>query len=398
MIQDTLGEWKPFAVREPSSPAEPERPVEPADAPAGTAWREDGLAQEFLAAGNLTVPGQGTRPADCGDYLPLKYCPSCGEPHAFERTCGNRSCPSCSTVWMGEHAEKGTVRLTAAREVEPDGYRRRLAHIVVSAPEGALGTITEYEKGKRRAYQLAQEHGVRGGVVIGHAYRVTDEAKRLFGALKDAGEVDCGLWRWILTEREGDWRSAVYFSPHYHIVGLVEDLAESSPESDGGWVVSRIRSLERHHLTKLKPYEDVYGLLYYLLSHATYDPEASQHALRWFGTLAYNQFNPESLADWKVSVIRRLARNARDERLDEAYEHRCDEEECQGVLAPITEAAAHLQRPEWCEEIGREKERRLVAASKWFYGEVIPPPGRQHPRSRAQADVVLDELVGHREP
>ena len=373
------------------SPQSPPEPAEPADAPASVGWDEGDL--DYLADGALTVPGQGDRPEDCGDYLPLKYCPNCGEPHVLERTCGGRRCPSCHTVWMGEHAEKATVRMAAARESADEGIRRRVVHVVVSPPEGEIETTGGYQRGKKHAQLLAKRHGVRGGAVIGHGYRVKEDTVSRFRSLKDDGEIDGGLWRWILTERSGDWRTAVYFSPHYHIVGFAEDVQESSPGEDNGWIVSRIRSVERHHLHRSAPYEDLYGLFYYLLSHCSFDTDDSQHAVRWFGNVAYNQFSPEHLSDYKESVVRRMSRLARDEKLPSEYEHRCEEDDCETVLVPIMEAPDQLQVAEWCDSIGREQQRRLVAAVDWFYGRVIPPPGKQHPRSEAAAEEALAALL-----
>lgn len=394
--QETIGDWAAFRVLPETydSPPEPATPAEPAEAPEAVGWPEEEV--DYLADTALTVPGRGDRPKDCGDYLPLKYCPVCGEPHALERTCSGRRCPSCSTVWMGEHAEKATVRMAAAREAADDGWKKRVVHIGVSPSEGEIETTGDYQRGKKHAQKLAKEHGIRGGAVIGHAYRVTNEVKKAFRRLKEAGEVECGLWRWILEERPGQWREAVYFSPHYHIIGFAEDVAASSPADDGGWIVSRIRSVENHNLTKQKPYDDLYGLFYYLLSHASFDPEDSQHAVRWFGNVAYNKFSPEHLPDWKESIVRRLARAARDEKLPDEYEHTCDEEGCHATLAPITEAKDHLRNPGWCDSIGRETQRRLLTAVDWFYGNVVPPPGKRHPRSEVAADDLLDELVAGR--
>jgi hypothetical protein len=91
-----------------------------------------------------------------------------------------------------------------------------------------------------------------------------------------------------------------------------------------------------------------------------------------------------------------MARKVRDETLPEEYEHRCDEEECEGILAPIMEASDHLQDAEWCDKVGSEKQRRLMVAVDWFRNDVHPPPGMQHPRSGAAADEVLEELVDRR--
>lgn len=163
-IQETLGtSIRGYALRD-STPTPDAPRVETADAPDGMGWTEDEM--DYLADSSLTVPGRGDRAPGCGDYLPLKFCPVCGEPEMLEKRCKQRSCPACHTLWMGDAAERATVRIVAARESEPDGIDRRAVHVVASPPEGAIETTGAFESGARTAHQLAREHGIRGGVVV----------------------------------------------------------------------------------------------------------------------------------------------------------------------------------------------------------------------------------------
>lgn len=390
-LQETFGEWNAFAVREETRDG-PARPAEPADVPAGMGWSEDEI--EYLAASSLTVPGRGERSEGCGDYLPLKFCPSCGEPEMLEKRCKQRTCPACHGIWTGEAAERATVRLTAAREAEADGLERRAVHVVVSPPEGEIETTGAFERGVRRAYELAKEHGVRGGTVIPHGYRVKEATKAAF---REANP-EMGIWRWLLEEREEDWRTLTYYSPHFHVVGLSGDVSASSPEEDGGWVVSRIRTLEEHNRRHVSTYEDTYGLFYYLLTHASFDPAGQSHVLRWFGSLSYRSFSAaEALPEWKVSQIERLARTVREDSGLEAPDYECREDECHGLLEPTyRNARERLADPEWCAEVGREKERRLGLAADWLANQRRPPPGLKHPRTQGDAREALDVMYEER--
>jgi hypothetical protein len=392
-LQDTLSSAHadaPFAVRA-LEPVEPERPAEPADLDESLGWSESEI--EYLAGGGLTIPGRGDRSEGCGDYLPLKFCPKCGEPELLEKRCKQRTCPACESLWTGEQAERAAVRLVAAREAEPDGLQRRAVHAVASLPEGEVETITQFRRAGKEAYALAKEKGVRGGVVVPHAYRVNDDVKAAFREV----EPEMGIWRWLKDERPEDWRTLVHFSPHFHIVGLAEDVAASDPDADDGWVFKRIRTLERHNWRREAPYEDVYGLLYYLLTHASFDPAESRHVLRWFGSLSYNSFSTDEVADWKVSVIERMVRLQRENARVAPVDYECREDDCHALLEPTyRNARERLDEPEWCDRVGKESVRRLQVAADWLAGMDTPPPGMRHPRTQGQGREALDKMYALR--
>lgn len=393
-LQDTLSSAHadaPFGVRVLEESEEPARPAEPADVADGLGWSESEI--DYLAENGLTIPGRGSRSEGCGDYLPLKFCPNCGEPELLEKRCKQRTCPACESIWTGEQAERATVRMVAAREAEPDGLARRAVHAVASAPEGSIRTVVQFHRGAKRAYELAKEKGVRGGVVVPHAYRVNEDVQAEF---REA-DPDMGIWRWLKDHREGEWRAAVYFSPHYHIIGLAEDVAASDPGSDDGWIFKRIRSLERHNRRRASSYEDVYGVLYYLLTHASFDPAESRHVLRWFGSLSYNSFSVGEIEDWKVSQIERMARLQREDGMVEPPEYECREDECTALLEQtFRNARERLDEPEWCDRVGKEKRRRLQLAADWLAGLEQPPPGLKHPRTQGAGREALDVMYERR--
>jgi hypothetical protein len=253
----------------------------------------------------------------------------------------------------------------------------------------------DWEKAKQKAYDLAKEKGISGGVLIPHGWRVEEDAKAVWRVKKDAGDVDCGIWRWV-REHDRDWRSLTYWSPHFHILGLGADLGESDPVNDDGWVFSRIDSFDRFRITDPDAYRPMFKAANYLLSHVGYEQESGKQAIRWFGSLANNQFSIEDqLTDWEQSAVDRITEKVAGYSVedDEDDEKTCDEEGCEGQMSPIWSAFDRLADPDWCDSIGREKHQRLVAAFEWAIGDRRPPPGLKHPQTQAQADEAFESIL-----
>lgn len=390
MLQDTLGSREgAFAVREETHD---ELRAEPLDVEPAGEWPED---IEVMADTSLTIPGRGDRPGDCGDYLPLKFCPECGSEHMLQHRCKGRRCPACEGIWTGERAEAATVRLQAARLAEPDGFRRRAIHAVAS-PESLGTSLDAFRRGASRAHELAQEHGIRGGAVIPHAFRVKEEVKAEYRSGVEKGEIrGIGIWAWLKEEREQNWRTSVYYSPHFHIIGLCEDMEESTPERDDGWNLKNIRPLTPVDGAKdSDAHSDMYGAFYYLLSHLSFDPEASNHSVRWFGETAYCNFSAsEALELQEELTLESAVEELREEASGNEESHTCEEGCGDTVLESIREARRQLENERWCNEIGSEQQARLLAAWRWVAGEERPPPGLKHPPSKADAGEALEALV-----
>lgn len=359
-------------------------------------WPEE-MDVSFYADTSLTIPGQSAPPGDCGEWKPMNFCTSCGEVHIGQRRCQRRLCRECWLTWRGDRAASVTHRLAGARRAA-DGANKRLSHVVASPPAGEVRTLTQWERAKREAYSLAKEKGIDGGVMIPHGWRVREEAKALYREMKEAGLVDGGIWQWV-RESDRDWRNLTYWSPHFHILGLGADLGASDPESDGGWIFSRVDSFERFDLKNEKTYLPMLKASSYLLSHGAFEVESGKQMIRWFGSLANNQFvADEQLADWEQSVIARnvqaVAGRDLDEESSEEDERRtCDRDGCDGSLAVIYDAGTRLCDPEWCDRIDREREHRLAAAFEWVIGEVHPPPGLKRPQTEKAAEEALETLV-----
>jgi hypothetical protein len=367
-------------------------PREP-DASAGR-WQEE-LDLESYAESSMTLPGQGETGPNCGVWKPADFCDECAEVGFAPNRCERRSCPNCDGEWTRQRAVGATVRIQAKRHTEPKDVSRRVVHVAVSPPEGSITTLTDVYDGYRDAYGLAKRQGVRGGVAVFHGFRVREAVQEEF---RDA-DPNMGVWRWIRTERDEDWRSLTYWSPHWHVIGLCRDLDEDNPEEQGGWVVRRMPTKfdSMDSLTDRESYDDVVGAVRYLMSHATFEAGTSRDCVRWFGELATTKFSPEQeLSEGALSTVERVTEEvvgAGDDRGDgHAEEEPC--EECGArSRSPIFDAGLALQNPSWCEEIGRENERRLKAAFEWVIGERLPPPGLKRNSSGEEAEEALTWLV-----
>lgn len=390
MLQDTLGSREgAFAVREETHDV---ARAEPLDVVSTGEWPED---IKVMADTSLTIPGRGDRPGDCGDYLPLKFCPDCGGEHMLEHRCKGRRCPNCESIWTGERAEAATVRLQAARLAEPDGYSRRAIHAVAS-PEDLGTSVGAFWRGAAKAYELGREHGIRGGAVVPHAFRVKAEVKAEYREGVQNGEIrGMGIWKWLKDERAQNWRASVFYSPHYHIIGLCKDMVESTPEEDDGWILKNIRPLEAvEGAEDSEAHDDVYGAFHYLLSHLSFDPEASNHSVRWFGEMAYCNFSASEVLELREELaLESAVEDLRDESIGKEEPHTCEKGCGDTVLESIREARRLLENERWCNKIGSEQQARLLAAWRWVAGEEAPPPGLKRPRTEGDAQEALEALL-----
>ena len=367
-------------------------PAEPVEDEPGR-WQEE-MEYSVFANSSMTLPGEGEEGPNCGVWKPAEFCDNCAEVSMAPNHCGRRSCPNCDGVWTEERAVGITKRTSAARHVEKAGIDRRVVHAVMSPPEGEIRTLQQVYDGYREAYRLAEQKGVRGGVAIFHGFRVKSEVQEQYRA----ADPDMGVWRWLLDVRPESWRSLTYWSPHWHIVGLCREFEADEQDEQDGWVARRIRSFAPHTgLRDREAYDDLVGGVRYLMSHATFESGTSRDCVRWFGELATTKFQPEEeLSEGSYDVIDRVVREVvgSDDGDGEGPEE-SEECECCGSRSwsPIWDAGAALADPGWCDRIGRDAERRLVAAFEWAIGERLPPPGLRHATCEADAEEALAELL-----
>lgn len=357
------------------------------------AWSSTSAGEPF---GEWELPGMGDPAHDCGEWSAVAFCDEHGHVNYRSHLCGRRECPRCwSTQWAQERTVSVVSRLAAARYAVEDGLGRRVVHAVVSPPEDSINTIEGFYGGRSDALDLAKAHGIRGGVTVAHGYRVLDEVIDEYREL----DRDVGLWRWV-RENDEPWREQVYWSPHYHIIGLSRDTKPGDSEADDGWVFKKFRSLEAYEgLRDRDAYDDMAGAVRYLLSHATYPTAENRQAVTWFGSLHGTNFNPETeLSDGAWSVIQRVSEEVVGTSLeDDDQEGRgedreeCQREGCESRVHDIWSARMFLdQYPDvW----DRERRERVRAAYEWTAGLVHPPPGLKRPSTVEEAEETLNVLV-----
>lgn len=373
--------------------AEPESSSVDPDDSAG-AWPEEMGGVSFYADSSLTIPGQSDPPGDCGKWGPKEFCKACGDVHIGPQRCQRRLCRDCWETWRGQRAAAVTQRLAGARRAA-EGREKRATHTVASPPEGSIQTLNEWEQAKRKAYEIAREKGIRGGVMIPHGWRIIDEAKEAYRGLKARGEIgDVGIWRWV-REHDRDWRTLTYWSPHFHIIGVGYDIGQSDPDADDGWVFSRLSNIQKFQHNDAETYEPMFRLASYLLSHGTYEPDSGTQLIRWFGELANNQFSlEEQLEEWERSVIERNTQKAAGYSVErEDGKRECDAEGCTGGLAPIWSAFEYLSDREWCDRLADDQEAKLAAAFEWSMGDLVPPPGLRYPSTETDAKEAWGSIL-----
>lgn len=424
----TTGEWSGSPMTSAMAEAVEARAAERESAVAermdvGLGWSED-LETAVYGETTWTLPGFGESGDRCGEWFPKSFCDAAAEswgtsaqthdPVELGRhQCGRRGCPACwSSEWARPRTVAAVARLGAARYLS--SQHPRAVHVVVSPAEGSVTSVQAFYDARKRAVSLAKEHGVRGGLVVPHGFRVTDDAKAAFREEDPEG----GIWRWI-RENETHWRSQTYWSPHFHVVGLSEDVVPSDPDGDDGWIVKNVKrggshSLEPFHLAQDDGYEDMARVVRYLLSHATFQEGESRQVVTWFGELHSTNFcpDPEAAEERKTEptygplsagvwdTIQRKAEEivggAGEESGDGALEdeaEKCEHEGCDGHVHPIWEAPTYIEQRE--SHLTTEAMVRLRVAFDWAVGDVEeePPDGWPRPRTEDEARRAFDALV-----
>jgi hypothetical protein len=370
-----------------------------ADRSSPGSWNED-LGQYGSEVWNL--PGMGDSAPRCGEWYPEAVCTEHGHVDMTTHSCGRRSCPDCWGMWAKEAAVRGTVRVQAFRHTQPDDHRRQVAHAVVSPEEGDVMTTREFFEGKKKAAEMAEEKGFRGFTVIAHPWRATEAAKAAYRA----EDPDYGLWVWLRNDVD-EIREWVYWSPHYHVVGLTTQGMDPAAESDE-WVYHWMRSVESFDGTRdTESHEDLYGLFRYLLSHAGYPEESTRQVTTWYGCLANSVFVEDASEEWQYpkpseGVLSALEREveavaglsseddeegAGGDESDDLGE--CPVEECEGVLIDVWDIRAYLDH----NDVRGPVADRMMAAREWRLGERLPPPGLKNPRTEEEAREAFEAMV-----
>jgi len=212
------------------------------------------------------LPGSGHRRNDCGTPLYLGHLESPGHFHYVFRhkSCHRKECPVCWPDWQKREALAIQDRITAYFS---GGYtnRRMPVHYVLSPPQSVkYNTKTEFAALRHRAYRIAKQRGIDGGMLIFH-----ERAKRY---------------------SDGEEYQSIHCSqgPHFHIIGdgwLSSRIKEFFLED--GWIVKNLR---------IRSFGSVYKSAFYILDHAAIGYPAnsqsnnlSMSSVTWFGKMSYNK-------------------------------------------------------------------------------------------------------------
>jgi hypothetical protein len=281
---------------------------------------------------------------------------------------------------------------------------KQAAHAVVSPPESEhIQSEREYWKWYGKAAEIAQEKGFRGCLVVGHPWRVTDDAKRAY----EAADTDVGLWVWLRRESD-DISKHRYWSPHYHIVGPTTPDMGPAKESDGA-VYKFIRSLDHYSGPRDgESHETTYGCIRYLLSHTGFPQGSTKQTSRWYGDLANSVFVENASAEYQTekpsegvqSVIKRtleervgVTADESDEkgaRADESDdEGECASDGCDGRLIGVWDIQMYLDHNQPPPDV----RKRMVAAYEWRAGDRVPPAGLKRPQTKEQAIEAFEALL-----
>lgn len=410
----SVNEWG--GLQEPTLPvpseAEPSRSEDRADRSSPGAWDED-LGN--YGSDEWLLPGFGEKGPKCGEWYAESVCDECGHLGLGTHHCGRKMCPRCWGIWAQEAGVRATKRIQAFRHTLPDNHERQVAHASVSPPEGSVMNERQVYQGRKKAAEIAREKGFRAFAVIVHPYRVTEEAKQEWREKverDESGDPVIGIWVWLRNEFEWcEIEERVYWSPHYHIIGVTTADMEPGKDSDE-WLYNFIRSLAPYEgIRDGESHNDLYGAFRYLLSHTGQPASSSKQSVTWYGELANSVFVEDATEEWqrekpsegiRSALLREIEAvagptdieddesdesGAQDDGADDVGECPCDD--CDGVLIDVFDVRDYLRHNEPPPEVAK----RMEAAYEWRVGDRAPPPGMKHPQSEAEAREAFEELL-----
>lgn len=382
-----------------STSSQPSRAEVRAARSSAGAWDED-LGK--WGSDRWVLPGQGERGAGCNEYYPTSICDAEGHMEFGTRVCGKRSCPECWGSWAKTRGVSGTQRIQAFRYTQPDDYRRQVAHATVNPPEGEIMNEREYWEGRQKAAEIAKEKGFRGGAIIPHPFRATDEAINRYRA-EDPGY---GLWVWLREDVE-DMDEYIYWSPHYHIIGPTSADMEPGEDSDE-WLYEFHRSFESFDgIHDSESHGDLYGTFRYLLSHTGFPERSRRQVVTWYGCLANSVFVEDATEEWQnekpsagvrsalqreIEAVAGPTEDEEDEEGDESVTDdcgKCPVDGCDGLMIGVFDVDAYLRQANPPPEVAE----RMKVALDWRLGRIEPPPGLRNPQSEEEARESFEVLL-----
>lgn len=199
--------------------------------------------------------------------------------------CKKKSCPICYPIWLKARKQASSTRLLSQKAKNRNRGKRLTQMYVSKDNNNDTGTVAELKMNVKDALRYAKRKGWRGGVMLIHLFRVTEEAKLL---AKEAGKA---VWEWI-REQECEWHF-YFYSPHIHLLGYIGHMR--SPRKGEKFIYgvkSDVRNRPVDYLKDENPYDAVEGVARYLLSHTGYfvDNPGSIGSYNWAGNCSRRRF------------------------------------------------------------------------------------------------------------
>lgn len=233
--------------------------------------------------------------------------------------------------------------------------------------------------------------------MVPHPYRTNDRADHLFETAREHGGVgeNQGKWSFLrsISENWEDMTRYIEASPHYHALGLAEDVQPTDAPED--WLVRRLGTVGAFHHRDVESYEDMVRVAFYVMTHGGY--QLGRNIVTYFGEAHPAAFNPEEELPARVweTIQEKAAAAVRGGSgetvvlIDEAEQRvvgaevndrrECRRDGCEAELVDVSELPAMMDDEDWVNRVlsrrdGRERYNRLMGVLLWWEGRCDTPP------------------------
>lgn len=231
--------------------------------------------RQIKSLADAVLPGHGEVGEGCGEPLVLN-CRTCGKRWVANHHCLRRECPYCYSSWAYKEAVLASWRMWAGSKmiIRANHWASRecrLNHFWISIPDEGQGI----EYFRQTGIQIAKKHGLLGGAMIVHPFRVDKETGRY-------------------------WRDGY---AHLHVFSLSRGEngldAWSEGGSDGRVLFGAIRdpssTEEDPHFRGFSNDKELKKGIHYALKHCGI--LEGRHALTWWGCFSRVSFPDQKLKD-----------------------------------------------------------------------------------------------------
>lgn len=211
--------------------------------------------------------------------------------------------------WRSKFSTIASLYVLGLRHFEQTAASRRAIHAVLSPPQDDLNTPADVRRWRSKATEIAQQHGIRGGVSAFHGYRVREQSvsqfeSQLTDTKYDDTATDVLLWEWL---RQDDVHNHLKWGPHFHIIGLAHPEADTIQNHRGPGILRCLREFPEY--TRDMPTAAISehrAVAKDILDHLTFDPSDPSPPLCWFGELRGSQWwsADQRVTDETISQLR----------------------------------------------------------------------------------------------